>query len=310
VLHKALRHYNGAFVGTCDIGGRIVLRGNHIEDSFNGFRLGLSREVRAMGDAAIRRRNRDVEISKNHFTRVRDNPVEPENHAYNWIVRHNTIVDCHTWFSMDAVAGGYWYIYGNLGGFTSRQGGPKSNMGKVMKLSSADSEPMPDAPVYVFNNSWYLRCPVLAGDPPPDDYRIRGLNFRNNAIQYCAPQQEPVPGRKLPVCEAHVRYIANLRWASALGTIDDTISNHCAFPASLQQHGHEANGIAAKRKIFNAGAAGDLTLDANSEARGTGVAFDLVLPDGSRIAVYPADRGAWQGPALIAVPELESMALV
>ena len=304
-VFKTLRHFNGAFVGSCDIGGGMRLRNNDISDSYNGFRLGLSAEVRAMGDAAIRRRNRDVEISGNSFTRVRDNPVEPESHAYHWIVRHHTMLDCHTWFSMDGVAGGYWYIYGNRGWFRTRQGGPKSNMGKVLKFSMG-SEPVPDTPIYFFNNSWFLRCPLAVGDPTPDEYNIRNLTFLNNAIQYCRPRAPPTTGSPPPLCESGVRYMANIRWTADLGTIDHTLSDHPDFPAVLRREGHEAHGATATRPIFTYADAGDLALSVDSEARGSATVISLRLPDGSDISVRPADRGAWQGVALIAVPELES----
>lgn len=309
VVFKTLRHFNGAFVGSCDIGGRVRLRNNEISDAYNGFRLGLSAAVRKMGDAEIRRRNRDVEISGNSFTRVRDNPVEPQSPAHNWIVRHNTMFDCHTWFSMDAVAGGYWYIYGNRGWFRTRQGGPRSNMGKVLKFSTGE-EPAPDAPTYFFNNSWFLRCPLAVGDPTPDEYHIRHLTFLNNAIQYCRPRTPAVAGDPPPLCEAGVRYLANVRWTPDLGTIDYTLCDHPDFPATLRQRGHEAHGMAATRPIFTYADAGDLTLALDSEARGSATPFDLRRPDGTTVPVRPADRGAWQGAALIAVPELEAMALV
>ncbi|MGE0422639.1 MAG: hypothetical protein AB7O88_10265 [Reyranellaceae bacterium] len=305
VVFKTLRHLNGAFVGSCDIGGSMRLRGNDISDAYNGFRLGLSADLRGRGEAEIRRRNRDIEISGNVFTRVRDNPIEPESHAYNWIVRHNTMLDCHTWFSMDAVAGGYWYIYGNLGWFRSRQGGPKSTMGKVMKFSMG-AEPVPDKPIYFFNNSWFLRCPIAAGDPHPDEYHIENLVFLNNAIQYCKPRTPAVAEQVPPLCQAGTTYLANIRWIAELGTIDHTICDHPDFPATLRQHGHEVNGVLATRPLFTYAEAGDLTLAGDSEARGGAAALSLARPGRASILVQPVDHGAWQGTALIAVPELEA----
>jgi len=306
VMRTLLRHFNGAFFGSCDIGGRVTLRGNQIFDSYNGFRLGLSKATRDLGDTAIRRLNRDVEISENLFTRVRDNPVEPENHAHNWIVRHNTMLDCHTWFSMDAVTGGYWYVYGNRGWFRTRQGGPESTMGKVLKFSSSPEEPVPDKPVYFFNNSWFLRCPVAAGKPGKE-YRIRELTFRNNAIQYCTPREPVVAGQPRPLCELGMLYIDHMIWSPSPGVIDHTVSDHPDFPDVLHMHGHEKDGIVATRPIFIDAANGDLRLAATSEARGKGVLLRLAVPGGGKtIDVNPADRGAWQGAALISVPELET----
>lgn len=307
VLRIQLRHFNGAFFGSCDIAGRVTLRGNRIFDAYNGFRLGLSRETRCRFPDAVRRLNCDVEISGNSFTRVRDNPVEPESHALNWIVRHNTMFDCHTWFSMDAVMGGYWYFYGNLGWFRTRQGGPESTMGKVLKFSSSPTEPVPDKPVYFFNNSWFLRCPVAAGKATKE-YRIRQLTFLNNAIQYCKPRQPAVSGQPRPLCEASMHYIDHMIWSPSPGTIDHTICDHPDFPKKvLRAHGHETNGISALRPIFVDAANGDLRLSADSEARRTGTLLKLIPPGGGEpIDVHPADRGAWQGAALISVPELET----
>jgi len=162
------RYFNGGFLSAKGIGGNVVVRRNRISDAFNG--------VRMKADSAYPnqspRKNAHVHVYDNDFIRIRDNPVEPEVFAYDWHVRHNRLLDCHAWFSFDGVTGGYWYFYGNFGGFRSRQGGAAGGdhtTGRVLKLSyetfprDMDSERVPAFAWFVFNNSWRLRCPVIAG---------------------------------------------------------------------------------------------------------------------------------------------------
>src|SRR5262249_51296602 len=148
--------------------GNVVVRGNKIKDAYNGVRMKADKD----DPSTI---NANIHVYGNEFTRIRDNPIEPEVSAYNWNVRHNQLVDCHAWFSFDGVTGGFWYFYGNTSTFTSRQGPANTfghTMGRVLKLSyeskprSEDSERVPCKPWYVFNNSWHLRCPVVGGANP------------------------------------------------------------------------------------------------------------------------------------------------
>src|SRR5262245_22036141 len=181
-------YFNGAFFGAKAIRGGVIIRGNTITDAYNGIRMKAANE-RPTPDT-LPRLNADVHIYENLFLRIRDNPIEPEYYALDWHVRHNRLIDCHTWFSFDGVGGGYWYFYGNTGGFTSRQGpsaDERHTMGRVLKLSyeqldnpGSGTNTMPTRPWYVFNNSWYLRCPLIGGNNPCGNLQINAANESND----------------------------------------------------------------------------------------------------------------------------------
>jgi hypothetical protein len=115
-----LRYFNGAFFGAKAISGDVIIRGNTITDAYNGIRMKAGDQPPSPDK--LPRLNANVHIYRNRFERIRDNPIEPEVYALDWHVRHNELIDCHSWFSFDGVGGGYWYFYGNTSRFTSRQG--------------------------------------------------------------------------------------------------------------------------------------------------------------------------------------------
>ena len=170
--------YDGGIFGSLGIPGSVILRGNTLRDCFNGMRM------KPGGDAPYSCQNLNVELYDNTFIRVRDNVTEPEKHAKNWYFSHNDVCNAHSWFSFDKVEGGWWFYTGNTGWFTSKPGQPHdpNSGGKVIKLKKVKKE---NAPVWFFNNSWYLRCFVIKKG------YCWHLNLLNNAIQFCTPEQYP-----------------------------------------------------------------------------------------------------------------------
>jgi hypothetical protein len=315
------RYFNGGFLATKSIAGRVVVRGNRIMDAYNGVRMKSNDDpVPDLRD--LPKINADVHIVDNDFIRIRDNPIEPEASAWNWHVRHNRLIDCHSWFSFDGVRGGYWYFYGNTGRFETRQGQPgpgAHTMGRVLKLSYVSNPPSgaertPDAPWYVFNNSWHLRCPIVGGANPtlpdvgegPD--RTAHLSFFNNAFVWCSPARDG-PW----ICE-WIEMLSNFDLTnSPATTFDYDICDRTDFFAELRRQDRpEANGIAATRPIFINAAAGNFVLASGSEARGCGVVqgVDVGAPEKqarpSPQANGTLNRGAVQDYGLIQVPDLEA----
>lgn len=314
------RYFNGGFLSTKGIAGQVVIRGNRIMDAYNGVRM--KGEETAPDQPPPRDVNADVHIHDNDFIRIRDNPIEPEASAWNWHVRHNRLLDCHSWFSVDGVRGGFWYIYGNTGRFESRQGvpgQPAHSMGRVLKLSYAANPPedgnpdLPDAPWYVFNNSWHLRCPIVGGAnftlPPfgegPDI--TANLQFFNNAFSWCSEARDGAW-----VCQ-EIDLLHNFDLKSSSGcSFDHDISNRCDFFAQLTDLGHaEPHGTAATRPVFVNAPAGNFTLASGSEARGTGKVRSVATMAGAEaLLLAQADgsvnRGACQDYGLIQVPESEA----
>ena len=69
----------------------------------------------------------------------------------------NLVVDAHAPISLDGVGGGFWYIYGNIFRFETRQGskGSKSRGGKIVKLAGYPNYPSRDW--FFLNNTWLER---------------------------------------------------------------------------------------------------------------------------------------------------------
>ena len=120
------RYFNGAFLYSKGIRGNVVVRANRIMDAYNGVRMKAGNDE--VPEESLPKLNADVHIVGNDFIRIRDNPIEPEVSAYNWHVRHNRLVDCHSWFSFDGEAAA-------TGIFTETPG--ISRAGRVFRASSA-----------------------------------------------------------------------------------------------------------------------------------------------------------------------------
>ena len=155
------RQYDGDFFRAWDIGGNITIRGNHIADAFNGIHFFNSIDALPPGvdGDAIRFNNgrrsaNNVLIESNRFVRVRDNCIEPEDHAWNWVVRSNVFEDCYAIYSFELDRGGWFYIYDNHHWILNRPGkdtGSNRTGGSGFK-SGGDHDNEGD--IYVFNNSW------------------------------------------------------------------------------------------------------------------------------------------------------------
>ena len=111
-----LRHQNGAFFGSDDVRGSVVIRDNVIRHAFNAIRMDISnplQEEMKKNETLRDGYNTNVEIYRNRFEYIRDNIVEPEFSAANWWFYENTILNAHAWFSLDGLYGGDWFIFGN-----------------------------------------------------------------------------------------------------------------------------------------------------------------------------------------------------
>ena len=322
------QYFNGAFFGAKNIRGKVIIRNNRISDAYNGIRM-------KSGDSpppltGLRKVNTNVHIFNNSFTRIRDNPIEPEVYAFNWHVRHNRLLDCHAWFSLDNVTGGQWYFYGNVGWFESRQGSlddhakDKHTMGRVLKLSYAilgqesGSTRVPTDPWFVFNNSWHLRCPVIggansrvptvpAGEPGPD--LTARLAFFNNAFAWCLSSPDDTW-----LCEPIelVRHF-DMQHSSSV-VFDHDICNRPDFMKFFQHLGWgEHHGITTTAPLFALPIDGKFALAAGSLARGSGwVDAEKQLPGIFALRLQAdasINHGAVQDYGLTQVPELEREAV-
>lgn len=330
-MPDTFQYFNGAFFGAKGIRGQVVIRRNRIQDAYNGIRM-------KPGDGQpsekqLRRVNADVHIFDNEFTRIRDNPIEPEDYAYNWHIRHNHLLDCHAWFSFDGVTGGLWYLYGNTGRFETRQGeAPHTpdddhhTMGRVLKLSyevrdkegkrDTDKERVPTEPWFIFNNSWHLRCPVIGGanETVPvqgvgPDFTAR-LAFFNNAFTWCQVAQVGTW-----VCEYVPMVLHFDKQRSQALLFDYDICDRADFMDFFQGPGWgEAQGIKSTRPVFALPMDGQFALAAGSEALRSGWTTPETKVAGLGSPRLQADnslnRGAVQDYGLTQVPVLEKQASV
>ncbi|MCB1343556.1 MAG: right-handed parallel beta-helix repeat-containing protein [Pseudooceanicola sp.] len=302
-------YFNGAFLGGKSLESVCVER-NVIRDAYNGIRLkGEGKEPR----------NNDVTIAGNTFLRIRDNPIEPERYAFNWHIYHNEIIDAHGWLSFDGVGGGYIYVYGNLGRFVTRQGSrtsPQHTMGRVLKLSFETCNPMhrpgevtPTLPWYVFNNSFFLRCPLIGGAAcsvdEPDLFGIgpditNHLTFANNVFEWCEA------GEHDDYTATWIELVRNFRKRPEDGVVfDGSLSNRWDyFEAVSDRYGWEENGQWAEGKLFEDGPGGDLRLRVGSPGLESAMPLTIRGPDkvyGIVTANGRIDRGAWQGDSLVRI---------
>lgn len=315
-------YFNGGFLSTKGVQGNVIVRGNRIMDAYNGIRM---KADRVPAEAERDKVNANVHIVDNDFIRIRDNPTEPEVYAYNWHVRHNRLLDCHSWFSFDGVAGGCWYYYGNTGRFVSRQGHYGQfghTMGRVLKLSyeleppdDRASERVPSRPWYVFNNSWLLRCPLIGGaagsvPAPPKtgegpDFTEK-LAFFNNAFAWCdAARHGPW------VCET-IALVQYFDFARSVDThFDYSIADRDDYFRLMSAQGEERNGMLAHGPIFEDADGGRFRLATGSDGYDSADIRAIELASGDT-AVPKAqanrrlNRGALQAYGPTAVEALEA----
>jgi len=85
----------------------VLVERNLLERAFNGVRI----------TSETPRTGRNVTIQDNRFRFIRDNAIEPEERAENWVFKHNILENVHAWISTDGVSGQGFYIFGNVASY-------------------------------------------------------------------------------------------------------------------------------------------------------------------------------------------------
>lgn len=158
VLKDDQRQFDGDFFRAWDIIGNVTIRDCDIVDAFNGIHFFNS--IDDLSDDADRsmvrfnngrRSASNVLIENNRFVRVRDNCIEPEDHAWNWVVRSNTFDNCYAPYSFELKRAGWFYIYDNHHWLQhpATVGGRRGGSGFKLGGSQAN-----EGDFYIFNNSW------------------------------------------------------------------------------------------------------------------------------------------------------------
>ena len=307
--YGALKHLNGALFGSEDIAGSVVVRSNRVAHAFNAVRMNVSAGGRR--DSSLRGRlNANVHIHHNRFDYIRDNVVEPEFDSTNWWVHDNVIRNAHAWFSFDGLHGGWWYVFANRGWFDDRPSlrclarrdcrewrrrmpaecADLHNGGRVLKFR-VDGRSAP-GPLYVFNNSWYLRASVAKRG------RTGRFGHWNNAIEFCRPGASPV-------CDGPKPFFRAFTWDAGSYDFRHDLSNHPDFPRRLRAQGYPVAGVSAPpaQSLFVDPARGDLALRAGSPGRDAGCRVSMAADGTVRCRRPPKgergpDIGAVDGAAV------------
>ena len=205
-LKNDMRAWDGDFFRAWSIIGNVTLRNNSICDAFNGMHFFNGRDELApnVNPNALkfnggRKSSANVLIENNVFVRIRDNCFEPEDHAWNWVIRYNKIVDCYRPFSFEFKRAGWFYIYGNTGVFNN---GPSkdvkgedpsgANHRQTMSLFKIKGKQENEGEIYVFNNSWYYG----EGKGVFPKGQLGKLEHFNNAAAYGGERDQWLFGNK------------------------------------------------------------------------------------------------------------------
>lgn len=261
-------YLNGAIFGSFDIKGPVTIRKCEISHAFNAIRMD------ARTNNIERNRNREIYIYDNHFSYIRDNAIEPEKVAYNLWVFDNILVNVHAAFSLDGVAGGYWYYFGNriLNGFKPGLEGQPNRGGKIFKFH--EEGPWPDYPFYAFHNSIRTRTAYTKSG------RTNLWHHYNNAISICRSGEHCDADREMfPISTRSFEWRQNYDF-------ENDLCDHPDFPDALRAAGFLVDGIAVPDGVFADPREESLELAEGSPG------FDASIP----ITVALKDGGTWNIP--------------
>ncbi|MFZ5428430.1 MAG: right-handed parallel beta-helix repeat-containing protein [Thermodesulfobacteriota bacterium] len=308
---KRYFYYNGGIFGSYGISGSVVLRNNVICDAFNGMRMKADKKK-------IDSQNHNVEIYGNTMLRTRDNPVEPESGATNWWVHHNRIHNAHAWFSLDEVAGGFWYYFANTGWITDKPGSmlDPNRGGKVYKYDVEGPYPSKDRPTFFFNNSYCLYNSLIKDGVTANMLHVNNAVLFRDELPPAAPQKECAPCN-LPEAVRRPFPDGNYGKDRFMGPgfmpkgWDPSVAFDCdltnlPWPPKVTENAQEKNGICDPKAAFADPDAGDLRLS-GGPPKGCHMTLEAGVdwpapenwssgPD-TPIGAYGFDAGLVEGPA-------------
>ncbi|WP_043586009.1 right-handed parallel beta-helix repeat-containing protein [Geminisphaera colitermitum] len=247
--HGVFKHYNGGIYGGGAAAGGAVIRHNNAGYGFNGLRWWLGEATGAQA-----RHQSNIEIYDNHFHHFRDNVIEPENFTWNLHVYHNRLDSCPRGvFSIDGVAGGEIYIYGNTGRW-DQDGATEVRAWTVYKFADYNKKETLNYPLHIYHNSFAYGAAFARGSKvrKADDH----LRHFNNAYTHQG--------------DSHLGLI---EWPGQDCQFDHDISS-APFQPDVSAAGYETHGIAATDPKFVDPARNDYRTAPDSAARDAGKIID------------------------------------
>jgi hypothetical protein len=266
----------GALFASLDIPGDVIIRGNQVYDAMNGIHMDASSQVH-LDPSMPGYLNTNVQIYDNDFAFIRGNVLELQYDATNLWFHGNRIRNAYQLFSFDNFYGGRWYVYDNVSWFDDKPSRDCVASGECkswQERSPALCEDLHDGgtvfnlqaggryapgPLYIFNNSWYLRSSVIKGG------RLGSISHWNNAIAFCRPADYPNG-----LCEGVKPFFDGFTWEADSYAFSHDFSNHPDFPHKMREQGYRVfgMGVPPSSSLFIDAAHGDLTLIHDSPARG------------------------------------------
>ncbi len=312
------RHWDGDFFRAWNVTGNIIIRDNYISDAFNGIHFFNSHDRLAPGVVASqlkfnggRQASANVLIERNQFTRIRDNVFEPEDHAWNWVIRYNHIRDCYRPFSFEFERAGWIYVYGNNASFNSRPSTdmsdddeakyPSSEWRQTPSLFKPKGPQQNEGPIYVLNNSWYM----ATGKGLLPKFVLGGLVHANNLAEFKKPKKGRIFGkdgmkpspRPWSIEQEQIAEAARFtrRWEQYRIKMFSDTANDKFFPEAYRQVGYPigSEAINAKPEFTNPTASPPNFKPKSREGLGNSIDITIVLPDASsEVFAGGHDRGA------------------
>lgn len=291
---KDYRLFDGDFFRSNEISGGVTIRHCTIKAAFNA--------IHGFNTSAQAALNRDFHIHHNRFEQIRDNVFEPEDGASNWWFHHNDMIDVHKWFSIECATRGPMYIFSNTGSFRTQQGPDPSQGEKDDNRGGAVFKPIkkvaratgPFSGLYVFHNSFITRSSYIKKGLLP------GLSHRNNAIAYASAKGEPSRKNgffgKVHEPEYDKRFTSS--WSRWTIDFDGDVVEFPSFAAEIHAARYPLGKNTDDQGPDFAGAGHtpqEFELTSNSPARGTSIAFSILLPSGHWSSPGGLNVGALQG---------------
>ncbi len=301
------RAFDGDFFRAWKIAGYVVIRQNIIVDAFNAIHFFNDAPADRVQDYC-----KNVLIEGNWFVRIRDNAVEPENHAWNWTIRHNKFLDCYIPFSFEMASSGHFYVYGNLGWGINKPGPDGEDHANGQLFKFPDNREI-YGPHYVFNNTWFIKASVAKKK------RFAGFHHFNNAIAFREPggisaidppnvfgSQWLLPDDPLESAESVLKSEEKRftkRWMDLQITFEGDRMEHPNFPDAYRLAGYPIGSTAAGGQLTFADHAPGEPRSLRLVDPPLATSYDVVLADGRSITPVRSDTviGAWQGDDLISL---------
>ncbi len=265
--HELMGYYNGTLVDSRASGGSFVIRNNRISNAYNGIRFTSKKGFDA-----------NIEVYNNTLNNIRDNDFEPEHYAFNLHIYHNRSHNIHKTLSVDDVAGGYIYYYGNTISMDADEWSKKICSGFNKIYGGEDSLSFP---LYIFNNSFF----GYGKNFNAMEKKARQLKHFNNSYFFAGT-------------DGWV-----LKYVDPTNEFENDISNK-PWPESLTSHSMEQQGKIADVRYVNS-AKGDLRVSGNGPAKDAGKV--LSFPELGWTQSYKGkapDVGAYENKELVEGPPI------